>query len=68
MKYFVNPQSGWRYNFPKVWDKDKNPHLIQWLILEGYPKVEFDKWGSLISETPNIIPGAWKCEIKVIQE
>lgn len=67
MKYLVSPQSGWKYGFPKVWHKDKNTNLIQWLISEGYPNAEFDKWGALISETPNIIPCAWKCEIKELK-
>lgn len=64
MKYWVNPQSGWRYNFPKIWDSETHPNMIEWVILQGYPKAEFDKWGALISETP---PKAWKCEIKMIE-
>jgi hypothetical protein len=41
---FIDPQSGWRYGFPQVWDFDKpyNESSRQekeaWLILKGYPE------------------------------
>jgi hypothetical protein len=35
---FVDPPSGWRYGFPKVWDKAKHPDLTRWMIDNGYPK------------------------------
>ena len=37
MKVWVDPPSGWRYGFPKVWDQALNPDFNAWLIAEGYP-------------------------------
>ena len=34
----VDPSEGWRYGFPKVWDKVQHPNLTQWLIDNGYPE------------------------------
>jgi hypothetical protein len=40
----VDPQSGWKYGFPKIWDFDKpyNESSWQekqaWLISKGYPE------------------------------
>lgn len=33
---YVDPPSGWRYGFPKLWDR-KTP-LVRWLVENGYPK------------------------------
>lgn len=37
-KIWVDPPSGWRYGFPKVWDSDKHPDLRGWLRTAGYPE------------------------------
>jgi len=37
MKYWVDPPSGWRYGFPKVWDSEHQPNVVGWLLLNGYP-------------------------------
>ncbi|NDD84182.1 hypothetical protein EBZ38_07900 [bacterium] len=44
-KIFVDPPSGWQYNFPKIWDKDKEPDMIKWLISHGYPQSMIEKMG-----------------------
>ena len=40
---YVDPPEGWKYGFPKVWDKNKYPELNEWLVQEGYPKKEIEK-------------------------
>lgn len=42
---YVDPPEGWRYGFPKVWDKNKYPDLNEWLVQEGYPKKQIKKYG-----------------------
>ena len=39
----VDPSSGWRYGFPKVWDKTTHPDLTRWLIENGYPEKEANR-------------------------
>jgi hypothetical protein len=34
----VDPPAGWRYGFPKTWNKKTHPDLIAWLIENGYPE------------------------------
>lgn len=33
----VDPPSGWRYGFPKVWNRKTHPDMTAWLIENGYP-------------------------------
>jgi hypothetical protein len=42
---WVDPPSGWKYGFPKIWDRDKNPNMYEWLIQEGYPKTLIESLG-----------------------
>jgi hypothetical protein len=42
-KVYVDPPSGWQYNFPKIWDKEKYPDFNQWLVDNGYPKSLIEK-------------------------
>jgi hypothetical protein len=37
-KLWVDPPAGWRYGFPRVWDKSEHPDLERWLIDKGYPE------------------------------
>ena len=34
----VDPPSGWRYGFPKIWNRVKHPDMRQWMIDNGYPE------------------------------
>lgn len=43
MKRWVDPPSGWKYGFPKVWDGEGN--FMKWLVKEGYPQREIDSLG-----------------------
>jgi len=37
---WIDPPSGWRYGFPKLWDR-KVP-VEQWLVYNGYPIEDVD--------------------------
>jgi hypothetical protein len=37
MKIWVDPPSGWKYGFPKIWDNELHPNMESWLVREGYP-------------------------------
>lgn len=37
-KFWVDPPSGWRYGFPKIWDSDVIHDVADWLFYEGYPE------------------------------
>jgi hypothetical protein len=36
-KVWVDPPSGWRYGFPKIWNSLEQPNLRDFLIENGYP-------------------------------
>ena len=49
----VDPPSGWKFKgrdgkpFPKLYDKTKEEGtMYDWLIREGYPQSEIDKYGN----------------------
>lgn len=42
-KLWVDPPSGWKYGFPKIWDGEGN--MTEWLLDEGYPQKEIDSCG-----------------------
>lgn len=44
-KIWVDPPSGWKYGFPKVWDSEKDGDALQWMIANGYPQKEIDNCG-----------------------
>ena len=43
MMMWVDPPSGWRYGFPKIYKKDRP--IQQWLIDNGYPEHDVE-WAS----------------------
>jgi hypothetical protein len=43
MKVWVDPPSGWRYGFPKIWNGEGN--MTEWLLSEGYSQQEIDSCG-----------------------
>ncbi len=46
MKINVDPPSGWRYGFPRVYDRlEHGPDMLAWLVQEGYPQSEIDRMG-----------------------
>jgi hypothetical protein len=40
MMMWVDPPSGWRYGFPKIYKRDRP--IEQWLIDNGYPEHDVD--------------------------
>jgi hypothetical protein len=36
--YWVDPPSGWRYGFPRLYDPAKDGDMVEWMIANGYPK------------------------------
>ena len=41
----VDPPSGWRYGFPKLYDPSKEEGtMYDWLVREGYPQSEIDRY------------------------
>jgi hypothetical protein len=41
--YWVDPPSGWRYGFPKLYDPAKDGPMREWMVANGYPKALADK-------------------------
>lgn len=37
-KVWVDPEQGWRYGFPKLWDKTQHATLVEFLEANGWPK------------------------------
>ena len=44
-KIWVDPPSGWKYGFPKLWDTEKDKDSLKWLMANGYPEHEIEKCG-----------------------
>ena len=41
--YWVDPPSGWKYGFPRLYDPAKDGPMGLWLVKNGYPKTLADK-------------------------
>lgn len=41
----VDPPSGWKYGFPKVAPYPLPENMIEWVIEQGYPRVEVEGLG-----------------------
>lgn len=41
--YWVDPPSGWKYGFPRLYDPAKDGQMRLWLVKNGYPKSLADK-------------------------
>ena len=45
-RHMVDPPSGWRYGFPKAYDRTTDgDDMVTWLVQEGYPQREIDRLG-----------------------
>ena len=40
---WVDPPSGWKYGFPKMYDNQKNPDFFKWMVDNGYPQSIIDR-------------------------
>jgi hypothetical protein len=45
--HYVDPPEGWRYGFPKPYDRKANPDFYAWLVKEGYPQSMIDRYKSI---------------------
>ena len=45
MKIWIDPPSGWRYGFPKIYNTEIDGDCRAWIIREGYPEEEILKLG-----------------------
>lgn len=36
--YWVDPPSGWRYGFPRLYDPASDGDMTAWMICQGYPE------------------------------
>jgi hypothetical protein len=34
----VDPPQGWKWGFPKPWNRETHPDCREWMIAEGYPR------------------------------
>ena len=45
-RHMIDPPSGWRYGFPKAYDRvTDGDDFRAWLLREGYPQAEIDRMG-----------------------
>jgi hypothetical protein len=44
-KIWVDPPSGWKYGFPKIWDSEQDGSMREWMLKCGYPQREIDSCG-----------------------
>ena len=44
MTTYIDPPSGLMYGFPKALPEDFEGNLSDWLVENGYPQEEVDKW------------------------
>ncbi len=35
---YVDPPEGWRYGFPKIYNKEKDGDMLEWLHRNGVPE------------------------------
>ena len=54
-RMWIDPPSGWKHGFPKVWDNVEFPNLQEWLAGEGYshPSVEWIRCWDVLDEDEN---------------
>ena len=43
-KKIIDPPSGWLYGFPKVIPQEEGLDINTWLVANGYPQAEIDKF------------------------
>lgn len=42
MALMIDPPSGWRYGFPRLFDPDKDGNMRDFLVKNGYPETSVD--------------------------
>jgi hypothetical protein len=41
----IDPPSGWKYGFPKIFPEEATGRNLEWLIENGYPESEIESYG-----------------------
>lgn len=36
-KFWIDPNDGWQYGFPKIWDEEHDKPVPEWMVQEGWP-------------------------------
>lgn len=44
-KLYIDPPSGWKYGFPKIYNPATDGKVMDWLVENGYPQKEIDSCG-----------------------
>ena len=44
-KLWIDPPAGWKYGFPKVYDREVDGNCTEWMLKNGYPQKEIDSCG-----------------------
>ena len=44
-KLWCDPPEGWKFGFPKIYDRNKHPDFYKWVVEEGYPQSVIDSYG-----------------------
>ncbi len=44
-KMYIDPPAGWKYGFPKVYDKAVDGDCTAWMLKNGYPQKEIVSCG-----------------------
>jgi hypothetical protein len=46
-RHMVDPPGGWRYGFPRAYDRvTDGDDFMAWLVEQGYPQAEIDRMGN----------------------
>jgi hypothetical protein len=66
-KIWIDPPSGWRWGFPKVYDRlTDGDDIHAWMVAQGYPQAEIDRlgdsfyvrsWEAQDDHEPSFLPG-----------
>lgn len=43
-KVWCDPPGGWKFGFPKIYDRNEHPDFYKWIVEEGYPQSEIDRY------------------------
>jgi hypothetical protein len=44
---WVDPPEGWKYNFPAIFDPEKDGQLSEWIVKKGYPVSLIQEYGDV---------------------
>lgn len=75
---WIDPPSGSRYGFPKPFDPAPGQAIDDWLLANGYPQSEIDKWhgrnvpcsvwGEIETDPVRLIEAKILCELRAASD